>query len=72
MASDIILVELGERIRQLRLDRGWRQIDLAAQAKIEENYISDLELGKREPCLFKLKALATAFGMPLHEFLKGI
>lgn len=45
MASDIC-VALGERIRELRKKRGWRQIDLAEETGIHENYVSDLRDGK--------------------------
>jgi XRE family aerobic/anaerobic benzoate catabolism transcriptional regulator len=71
MARDICAA-LGERIRQLRLDRGWRQIDLAELVGINENYVSDLELGKKEVCLRTIKALASAFGLSVSEFLKTV
>ena len=71
MASDIC-ANLGKRIRQLRLERGWRQIDLAEQAGINENYVSDLELGRKEVCLRTIKELASAFDLSVSEFLKTI
>ena len=60
MARDIC-VGLGERIRKLRNDRGWRQIDLAEEAGVHENYISDLEMGRKEICLRTLQRIAAAF-----------
>jgi XRE family aerobic/anaerobic benzoate catabolism transcriptional regulator len=71
MASDICVL-LGERIRQLRAARGWRQIDLAEEAGIHENYVSELELGRKEICLRSLQTLARAFGMTAAELLKGV
>lgn len=71
MASDIC-VALGKRIRQLRKDRGLRQIDLAELAGINENYVSDLELGRKEVCLRTINALATAFGISVSELLKSV
>lgn len=71
MPSDVC-VQLGERIRQLRKEKGWRQIDLAEQSGIHEVHISDLERGAREVGLRHLAALAAAFEMSLSEFLKGI
>jgi len=56
----------------LRRKRGWRQLDLAEQAGINENYVSDLELGRKEACLQTLKALASAFEITLSELLKGV
>jgi XRE family aerobic/anaerobic benzoate catabolism transcriptional regulator len=71
MARDIC-VALGERIRQLRTDRGWRQIDLAEETGIHENYVSDLELGRKEVCLRTLETIARAFDMSTADLLKGI
>ena len=68
MARDICIA-LGERVRQLRLSRGWRQIDLAEEAGIHENYVSDLELGRKEICLRMLQTLALAFDMKASELL---
>ena len=71
MARDIC-ISLGERIRDLRRERGWRQIDLAEQAGINENYVSDLEIGKKEICLRTLQVVANALGLKTFELLKGI
>lgn len=71
MASDICIA-LGERVRTLRSTRGWRQIDLAEEAGIHENYVSDLELGQKEICLRRLQTLARAFGMTPAELLDGV
>ncbi|MDR3734289.1 MAG: helix-turn-helix transcriptional regulator [Acidobacteriaceae bacterium] len=67
-----VCIQLGERIRELRKKRGWRQIDLAEQAGIHEVHISDLERGTREVGLRHLAALAAAFDLSLSEFLKGV
>jgi len=45
---------------------------LAAHARINENYVSDIELGRKEVCLRKLQILAHAFGMKPPELLKDI
>lgn len=71
MAIDIC-VALGERIRELRKKRGWRQIDLAEETGIHENYVSDLEMGRKEICIRTLQTLAGAFGLSTAEMLKGI
>lgn len=71
MGSDICIA-LGERIRRLRIERGWRQIDLAEQAGIHENYVSDLEAGRKEICLRNLQALAFAFDLKTAELLQGV
>ena len=63
---------LGKRIRELRKRKGWRQIDLAEHAKLNENFISDLELGRKEVCLRSLKKIASGLGVPLKELMDGL
>jgi transcriptional regulator with XRE-family HTH domain len=67
-----ICIALGERIRELRQSRGWRQIDLAEETGMHENYVSDLELGHKEICLRMLQTVAAAFGVKPSDLLKGI
>jgi len=71
MASDICIL-LGQRIRNLRKAKGWRQIDLAEQADVHEVHISDLERGVREVGLRTLQAISQALGLKLSELLKGL
>lgn len=71
MARDICIA-LGKRIRQLRKERGWRQIDLAEEAGVHENYVSDLEMGRKEICLRTLQTVAKAFGMKTTNLLEGL
>ena len=63
---------VGRRIRDLRKARGWRQLDLAEHARLNENYISDLEIGKKEVCIRALAAIAKALGMSLCEFMENL
>ena len=71
MASDIC-VQVGQRIRELRKAKGWRQIDLAQHSGVHEVHISDLERGTREVGLKTLYALATALGVKLEILFKNI
>jgi transcriptional regulator with XRE-family HTH domain len=71
MARDVC-IQLGKRIRQFRKDRGWRQLDLATEAGLNENFVSDLELGRKEPCLRTLATVSRAFGIKLDELVKGV
>ena len=71
MATDICVM-LGRRIRELRKQRRWRQIDLAEHSGINVIYISDLELGKKEICLRNLQVLAQTFGLKLQELLRDL
>jgi len=42
------------------------------EAEINENYVSDLENGRKEVCLRTLQTVAQAFEMKTSELLKGI
>ena len=64
--------QLGMRIRFLRHQRRWSQEDLALNANINKNYISDLENGRRNPSLEILERIATTFGITLAELFKGV
>ncbi|MGF7179843.1 helix-turn-helix domain-containing protein [Tunturiibacter psychrotolerans] len=71
MAIDIC-TSLGHRIRALRKQRNWRQIDLAEESGLGRIYISDLERGKNEICLRNLETLANTFNMKLSGLLDGL
>ena len=64
--------QLGMRIRFLRQQRRWSQEDLALNASINKNYISDLENGRRNPSLEILERIASTFGISLAELFKGV
>jgi len=69
MARDIC-IRFGERVRELRKERGWRQLDLAEQAGISENYVSDLELGRKEVCLRTIEALSKALEVTVLDLMR--
>ena len=65
-------IRLGQRIRKLRKEKGWRQIDLAEHSGVHEVHISDIERGAREICLNNLVALASGLGVSVSELVRGI
>ena len=64
--------QLGMRIRFLRQQRHWSQEDLALNANINKNYISDLENGRRNPSLEILERIAIALNISLEELFRGV
>lgn len=68
MASDI-RIRLGQRIRELRMERGWRQIDLAVHAELSKTHICDLETGRREVGLEALDRIAVALDLKPSDLL---
>ncbi len=71
MAKDICS-RFGERIRELRIEREWTQIYLSVHTGLSRTFISDLELGRKEPCLRSLEIMAQGFGMTIIELMKGV
>jgi transcriptional regulator with XRE-family HTH domain len=71
MATDICLL-VGQRVRKLRLARGWTQTYLSVHAGVGRNYISDVELGKKEIGLRNLYLLAQSLGVTLEKLVHGL
>ena len=64
--------QLGMRIKYLRTKKHWSQEDLALEANVNKNYISDLERGTRNPTIKVLEKIANALEINLEELFKGI
>lgn len=62
----------GKRVRYLREKKHWSQEELAYRADVSNTYLSQLESGKREPCLGKMKGLSEAFGISLSQLVRGL
>jgi transcriptional regulator with XRE-family HTH domain len=63
-------VRLGRQVRALRRRRGWRQVDLAAAARLSRGRISRIELGHAdELSVASLEAVAKALGARLNVAL---
>lgn len=50
----------GERVRQLRLAKGWSQEELAARSRLHPTYIGGIERGERNVGLDNILKLAGA------------
>ncbi len=71
MAMDICIF-VGRRIRELRQSKGWTQTYLSVYAGVGRNYISDVELGKKEIGLRNLHLMALSLEVPLEKLFKGM
>jgi transcriptional regulator with XRE-family HTH domain len=71
MSTDIC-EQFGRRLRKLRKERGWSQEELAHRVGIDISFLSELENGKKEPCLRKMKELAQGLGVPLSRMVKEL
>ena len=66
MSNQAILVMLGERFLQVRLNEGLEQIELAEKAGVNVSTVQSLENGKRSVGLEKIIAILRALDK-LHE-----
>ena len=55
------------RIRQLRIERGWSQADLAARLGVSRQTVNALESGRSDPALPLTFRIAWLFGEPVEK-----
>lgn len=60
---------IGERLKQMRLDRGLTQVALSAKINIANSVIADVEAGRRTPSKEMAKRLSVEFRVPIETFL---
>lgn len=51
---------MAKRVKELRAERGWSQVELAARAGINRVYLARIETAKQEPTLGVIEKLAKA------------
>ncbi len=66
MAEDI-RARFGRKVRKLRLQHGWTQVDMAEKLGLDRSYLADVERGKRNVSLLNLDVLAMGFGLSLSR-----
>ncbi len=59
----------GQRLRQLRKDRGITQVQMAEASGLIDTYISDMERGLKVPSLTTLLRLAAALGCKVADLV---
>jgi len=66
------LQKLGKKIRQLRVDKGLSQEDLADVCGFDRTYISLIERGKRNLSFTNLCAFARGLNVTVSVLVEGI
>ena len=64
------LKELGNRVRQIRLQQGLSQLDLGIAIDNYAEQIGRIERGELNVSICTLKLIAKGLQIPLHELLK--
>ena len=62
------MMNILDRIDELRKERGWSVINLAMEAMLTQSTLNNLYLRGSEPKLSTLRAICGAFGITLAEF----
>ena len=61
--------KIGQRIVELRCQKGWNQSDLARACHKDRQAIEKLENGKVNPTLYSLLEIAKALEVPLKKLI---
>lgn len=67
--EDQILIDLGNRIRELRIKKNLTQKELADKCECNRNYISMLERGERNPSYKSLVMIAKGLGVKVQKLV---
>lgn len=57
-------------LRQIRVEAGLRQSDLAERLRQSQSFVSKYESGERRLDLLELRDICAALGIPLAEFVR--
>lgn len=63
----MVAEQIGRRVREARLSRGWDQSELARRVQVAPSYISRLEKGKFSPSAIRLTAIADVLGRRITD-----
>lgn len=70
--DNYFLESLGSKIKILRKSRGVSQEDLANQSEITRTYLTQIENGKVNPSIGKIKKISENLNISLCEMFKDI
>ena len=65
-----VQIKFGKRVRQLRLDAGMTQEDLAHRCGLFRTYMSRIETGRANPTLTMIDALAGSLRVPTAQLFE--
>ncbi len=71
MAEDI-RIRLGRKVRKLRMQRGWTQVEMAEKLGLDRSYLADVERGKRNISVLNLELIAEGLGLSLSQLFSRL
>lgn len=67
--AENVRMRFGRRLRNLRKQHGWTQVQLAERLGLDRSYLADVERGKRNISIVNLEIIARGFGLSLSRLL---
>jgi transcriptional regulator with XRE-family HTH domain len=64
----VIILDIGQRVKDLRTLKGMKVVELAKKAHISQPYLSDIEKSRTTPSIDKLTSICDALEITLGEF----
>ena len=64
--------KLQELLRQIRQDKGIRQVELAEKLGVPQSYVSKYESGDRRLDVLELRQICSAMNIPIKEFIQKL
>lgn len=68
----MITVELGKKIKQLRMKKGLSQEKFALEIGMDRTYFASVEAGKRNISICNIKKIADGLEILLSELFEGL
>ena len=62
----------GVRLRKLRKQRGWTQVEMAEILGLDRSYVAEIEEGKRNVCLMNIEVIAQGLNLTLSQLFSRV
>jgi len=69
MKTNSILRKFGNKVKSLRLERGWTQEELARRADLHRTYVGSIERYERNVSLLNIERIAKALSVSIKDLL---
>lgn len=70
--NDDILIQFGQRVRDLRTTQGYSQESFAAKCGLDRTYLGGIERGERNVALRNIQVISRSLGISLSELMQGL
>lgn len=67
-----VKIKFGQKIKTLRLSKGYSQEKLAELSDLDRTYIPGIESGKRNVSIVVIEKIAKAFHMSISELMESL